>query len=47
LNVLTFMRWQSVAHATRTQIEPLISVIQAFGEMEGFPAHAFDAVIRQ
>ena len=46
VNVLTFMKLQSVAHTTRDQLEKLTPTIQAFGDMEGFPAHARGATIR-
>jgi histidinol dehydrogenase len=46
VNVLNFMKLQSVAHMTCAQLQPLIPVIEAFGEMEGFPAHARGATIR-
>ncbi len=46
VNVLNFLKVQSVAHLTRAQLEPLIPTIKAFGEMEGFPTHAHGATIR-
>jgi histidinol dehydrogenase len=46
VNVLNFLKVQSVAHLTRAQLEPLVPTIEAFGEMEGFPTHARGATIR-
>lgn len=46
VNVLTFMKLQSVAYATREQLQALTPTIQAFGDMEGFPTHARGASIR-
>lgn len=47
VNVIDFLKVQSVARLTPSDLEPLIPVIEAFGEMEGFPAHARGATIRQ
>jgi histidinol dehydrogenase len=46
VNVLTFLKVQSVAHLTQPQLRYLLPTIEAFGEMEGFPAHAHGATIR-
>ena len=46
VNVLNFMKLQSVAHLSRPQLDPLVETIEAFGEMEGFPTHARGATIR-
>jgi histidinol dehydrogenase len=47
VNVFSFIRVQSVAHLTSDDLTPLVPTISAFGEMEGFPAHAHGATIRQ
>jgi histidinol dehydrogenase len=47
VNVLDFLKVQSIAHLTPRDLEPLIPVIEAFGEMEGFPAHGFGASIHR
>lgn len=46
LNVLDFLKIQTVCNLSREQLEPLVATIEAFGEMEGFPAHARGATIR-
>ncbi len=47
LNVLDFLKVQSVSKLTPEQLEPLVGAIEAFGEMEGFPAHGHGALIRR
>jgi histidinol dehydrogenase len=46
VNVLDFLKVQSIARMTSADLAPLIPVIEAFGEMEGFPTHAAGASIR-
>lgn len=47
VNVLDFLKIQSIARLTPKDLAPLIPVVEAFGEMEGFPAHAHGASIRR
>lgn len=47
VNVLDFLKVQSLARLTPTDLEPLIPVIETFGVMEGFPAHGNGASIRR
>jgi histidinol dehydrogenase len=46
VNVLTFMKLSSISHLQATELMELLPTIEAFGEMEGFPAHARGAAIR-
>ncbi|HWD41544.1 MAG TPA: histidinol dehydrogenase, partial [Fimbriimonas sp.] len=46
LNVMDFLKFQSFACLTKEQLEPLSRVVEAFGALEGFPAHARGATIR-
>jgi histidinol dehydrogenase len=46
LNVLDFLKLQSLVRFERQEMEALAPVIEAFGEMEGFPAHARGVSIR-
>jgi histidinol dehydrogenase len=46
VNVLDFLKVQSVSNLDRETLEFWNPVIEAFGEMEGFPAHARGASIR-
>lgn len=46
VNVLDFLKIQSIARLTPQDLAPLIPVVEAFGEMEGFPAHANGARVR-
>jgi len=46
VNVLDFLKVQSVTRLTRSDLLPLTPVIEAFGEMEGFPGHGFGASVR-
>jgi histidinol dehydrogenase len=46
VNVLDFVKVQSVANLTREELAELRPTIEAFGTMEGFPAHARGATIR-
>ena len=47
INVLDFLKVQSVANLTRLQLDPLIELAQALGEAEGLPAHAYGATVRR
>lgn len=47
VNVLNFWKVQSVSYLDPQGLDPLIDIIDAFGEMEGFPAHARGATIRR
>jgi histidinol dehydrogenase len=44
--VMDFLKFQSVLNLNRSSFEELASTIEAFGEMEGFPAHADGAKVR-
>lgn len=46
VNVLDFLKVQSVIQLTRDELRALTPTIEAFGEMEGFPTHARGASIR-
>ncbi|MBX3117687.1 MAG: histidinol dehydrogenase [Fimbriimonadaceae bacterium] len=46
LNVMEFLRFQSISRLTREDLKELLPTIEAFGEMEGFPQHARGASIR-
>ncbi len=46
VNVLDFLKVQSVSYLKPDQLLDLIPAIEAFGEMEGFPTHARGASIR-
>ena len=46
VNVLDFLKIQSVSNLTYDQLLDLIPTIEAFGEMEAFPTHARGATIR-
>ncbi len=46
VNVLEFLKVQSVSNLSKEALEFWTPVIEAFGEMEGFPAHARGASIR-
>lgn len=47
VNVLNFWKVQSISRLDPQGLDPLIDVIEAFGAMEGFPAHARGATIRR
>jgi len=47
VNVLDFLKVQSIAKLTPDQLDPLIPVIEAFGDLEGFPAHGRGATLRR
>jgi len=46
LNVLDFMKIQSVTSLTKEQLEPLAWIAETLAEIEGFPAHGFGASVR-
>lgn len=46
VNVLDFLKVQSVSRLTREGLQALTPTIEAFGEMEGFPTHGRGASIR-
>ena len=46
VNVLDFLKLQSVCRLNREGLESLLPAIEAFAEMEGLPAHGQDASIR-
>lgn len=46
VNVQDFLKFSSLSMLERDDLEMLASVIEAFGEMEGFPTHAQGASIR-
>lgn len=46
LNVMTFMKFQSVVRLSKADLDELTPTIEAFGEMEGFPGHGFGATVR-
>ena len=47
VNVLDFLKVQSVARLTREDLQPLIPTIETLAGVEGFPAHAFGATVRR
>lgn len=47
VNVLDFLKVQSVVRMTREELQPLIPTIEALATVEGFPAHAFGATVRR
>jgi histidinol dehydrogenase len=47
VNVLDFLKIQSVARLTPEELQPLIPTIEALAAIEGFPAHAKGASIRR
>ena len=46
VNVLDFLKLQSVLEISKSELGELRPTIEAFGEMEGFPAHANGATVR-
>jgi histidinol dehydrogenase len=46
LNVQDFLKFQSISQLEKEDLEELLPIIEAFGEMEGFPAHAMGAKVR-
>jgi histidinol dehydrogenase len=47
LNVLDFMKLQSVSRLTREDLAGLAQTIETFGQIEGLPAHASGATVRK
>lgn len=47
VNVLDFVKVQSVSRLDFATLEPLIPVIEAFGEFEEFPIHGHGATVRR
>ena len=47
VNVLDFLKIQSVARLTSAELQPLIPTIEALARVEGFPAHAYGATVRR
>jgi histidinol dehydrogenase len=47
VNVLDFLKVQSVVRLSREELQPLIPTIEALAEVEGFPAHGFGATVRR
>ena len=47
VNVMDFIKLQSVARLSREELQPLIPTIEALAEVEGFPAHGFGATVRR
>lgn len=46
VNVLDFVKVQSVSMLSKDDLANLAPIVEAFGEMEGFPAHAFGTTVR-
>lgn len=46
VNVMDFLKFQSISCLTKEDLHELLPTIEAFGEMEGFPQHAKGARIR-
>jgi histidinol dehydrogenase len=46
VNVMDFLKFQSISSLTKEDLRELLPTIEAFGEMEGFPQHARGATIR-
>ncbi|MBV6458250.1 MAG: Histidinol dehydrogenase [Fimbriimonadaceae bacterium] len=46
VNILDFIKVQSISRLTQADLAELVPAIEAFGEMEGFPSHARGATIR-
>ncbi len=47
VNVMDFLKFQSISRLTAEQLEDMMPAIEAFGEMEGFPGHAAGGSIRR
>ena len=47
VNVMDFMKFQSVSNLTAEDFEEYVGVIETFGAMEGLPAHAYGAKVRR
>ncbi|MCH8980095.1 MAG: histidinol dehydrogenase [Armatimonadetes bacterium] len=46
VNVMTFLKFQSVSMLEKKNVELLAPTVAAFGEMEGLPQHAFGTSVR-
>jgi len=46
VNVLDFLKVQSVTGLTEAQLQPLAALAETLGRIEGFPAHSFGATVR-
>jgi histidinol dehydrogenase len=46
VNVMDFLKFQSISRLSREDLADLLPTIEAFGEMEGFPQHAAAARMR-
>ncbi|MCH7945109.1 MAG: histidinol dehydrogenase [Armatimonadetes bacterium] len=46
VNVMTFLKFQSVSMLERENVELLAPTVAAFGEMEGLPQHAYGTSVR-
>jgi histidinol dehydrogenase len=46
VNILDFIKVQSVSRLTMEDLRSMLPTIEAFAEMEGFPAHGRGATIR-
>ncbi|HEY3782017.1 MAG TPA: histidinol dehydrogenase [Fimbriimonadaceae bacterium] len=47
LNVLDFVKVQSVSFLTKADLEEITPAIEAFGTMEGLPTHGYGATVRR
>ena len=47
VNVLDFLKIQSVARLTSEDLQPLIPTIETLAAVEGFPAHGYGATVRR
>lgn len=47
VNVLDFVKVQSVSKLSRQEILAIAPIVEAFGEMEGFPTHGYGATVRR
>ena len=46
VNVQDFLKFQSISMLTQADAKHLAPTVEAFGKMEGFPAHAFGTTVR-
>lgn len=46
VNVLSFLKVQSVVRLTREELRRLAPIVEAFAQMEGFPSHGRGAAVR-
>ncbi|RYH14654.1 MAG: histidinol dehydrogenase [Alphaproteobacteria bacterium] len=47
VNVLDFLKVQSIARLSREDLQPLIPTIETVAQIEGFPAHGYGATVRR